>query len=97
MKDYMDIQLEVLRYEQMVERREDKIKELRAQIKSQESGDLHKFRCWHCKSELIWGGDHDIEDVMPDDKAEGISSNFSCSNYDCHTYVDVHHYFTEDY
>ena len=20
------------------------------------------MNCWHCKTELIWGGDHDIED-----------------------------------
>ena len=20
------------------------------------------MKCWHCETELIWGGDHDIED-----------------------------------
>ena len=20
------------------------------------------MRCWHCHTELIWGGDHDVED-----------------------------------
>lgn len=20
------------------------------------------MNCWHCKTELIWGGDHDIDD-----------------------------------
>jgi len=34
--------------------------------------------CWHCNSELIWGGDHDLEDCGHD--REGIISNFSCPN-----------------
>ena len=21
------------------------------------------MNCWHCNTELIWGGDHDIDDV----------------------------------
>jgi DNA-directed RNA polymerase subunit RPC12/RpoP len=27
------------------------------------------MNCWHCKAELIWGGDHDLE------KAEGVYSD----------------------
>jgi len=22
------------------------------------------MNCWHCGTELIWGGDHDLEDEM---------------------------------
>ena len=85
MKDFMELQLEVLRYEQMVERREDKIKQLQSIIDSQDPNDLHRFRCWHCDCELIWGGDHDTEDNEDYD----IVSNLSCPK--CHSAVDVWH------
>ena len=91
-KEYMELQLEVLKYEQMVERREEKIKKLQSVIASQDPNDLHRFRCWHCDSELIWGGDHDIQEVMLEEDKEGIASNFSCSNYDCNTHVEVYHF-----
>ena len=35
------------------------------------------MNCWHCKTELIWGGDHDIED---DEGNTLISTNLSCPN-----------------
>jgi len=31
--------------------------------------------CWHCQDELIWGGDHDLDD----DSEFVIESNFSCA------------------
>ena len=43
-----------------------------------------RFTCWHCGSELVWGGDHDLEQEDYD-----IVSNFSCMN--CETYVEVYH------
>ena len=95
-KEYMELQLEVLKYEQMVERREEKIKKLQNIIASQDPNDLHRFRCWHCDSELIWGGDHDIQEVMLEEDKEGIASNFSCSNYDCNTHVEVYHFIEEE-
>ena len=95
-KEYMELQLEVLKYEQMVERREEKIKKLQNVIASQDPNDLHRFRCWHCDSELIWGGDHDIQEVMLEEDKEGIASNFSCSNYDCNTHVEVYHFIEEE-
>ena len=95
-KEYMELQLEVLKYEQMVERREEKIKKLQNVIASQDPNDLHRFRCWHCDSELIWGGDHDIQEVMLEEDKEGIASNFSCSNYDCNTHVEVYHFIQEE-
>ena len=43
------------------------------------------MKCWHCNTELIWGGDHDTED----NEMYDIVSNLSCP--DCHTAVDVWH------
>ena len=43
------------------------------------------MKCWHCKTELIWGGDHDIEENEDYD----IITNLSCPN--CHSYVEVYH------
>ena len=37
------------------------------------------MNCWHCNTELIWGGDHDTEDNEDYD----IVSNLSCPN--CHS------------
>ena len=44
------------------------------------------MKCWHCKAELIWGGDFDYDDYGI--TGEGIVSNFSCSN--CRAYVEVY-------
>ena len=102
MKEYMDLQLEVLQYEQMVERRDEKIKRLKDIIKTQGGDDRSKFLCWHCKSELIWGGDHDTDELAwetwmaLEGNNEGIISNFSCSNYDCNTHVEVFHFFSPE-
>ena len=43
------------------------------------------MNCWHCQTELIWGGDHDMEDNEDYD----IITNLSCPN--CHCHVDVFH------
>ena len=43
------------------------------------------MNCWHCGTELIWGGDHDTEDNEDYD----IVSNLSCPN--CHCHVEVYH------
>jgi len=52
------------------------------------------MKCWHCKSDLIWGGDHDIEDLDTDE--DGILTNLSCSNEKCNTQVEVYHYMPLD-
>ena len=41
------------------------------------------MKCWHCNTELIWGGDHDIED----DEEFIMATNLSCPN--CKTLVMV--------
>ena len=49
------------------------------------SEERKKMNCWHCNNELIWGGDHDMED----DEDYDIVTNLSCPK--CHTHVDVYH------
>ena len=43
------------------------------------------MNCWHCNTELIWGGDQDTED----NEYYDIVSNLSCPK--CHSTVDVWH------
>ena len=42
------------------------------------------MNCWHCKTELIWGGDHDIEE----DESFCMVTNHSCPN--CGSYVETY-------
>ena len=45
------------------------------------------MNCWHCNTELIWGGDHDLDDF---DEAEySMVTNLSCPR--CHSYVEVYY------
>lgn len=44
------------------------------------------MNCWHCNGELIWGGDHDIEDENED---YSIVSNLSSPK--CHCLVEVYY------
>ena len=44
------------------------------------------MNCWRCQTELIWGGDHDIEEENED---YDIVTNLSCPK--CYTAVDVYH------
>ncbi len=43
------------------------------------------LNCWHCKTELIWGGDHDIED----DEEHSMVTNLSCPK--CESFVLVYY------
>jgi hypothetical protein len=47
------------------------------------------MNCWHCKGELIWGGDHDLEDECEE---YSMVSNLSCPSCGCHVEV----YFPKD-
>ena len=42
--------------------------------------------CWHCKTELIWGGDHDIDEK---DENYSMVTNLSCPK--CRSVVDVYY------
>tara|TARA_R110002051_G_scaffold99005_2_gene169368 strand:- start:1607 stop:1765 length:159 start_codon:yes stop_codon:yes gene_type:complete len=42
------------------------------------------MNCWHCKAELIWGGDHDV-----DDSEEFVmETNLTCP--ECNTFYLVY-------
>ena len=41
------------------------------------------MNCWHCQTELVWGGDHDCEDE--EDFAR--VTNLSCPECDSVVYV----------
>jgi len=43
------------------------------------------MKCWHCDTELIWGGDHDIEDEHGE---FCMVTNLSCPN--CGAHVEVY-------
>ena len=45
-----------------------------------------KMNCWQCKTELIWGGDHDVEN---EDSEYLIESNLHCPH--CGTFVLVYY------
>jgi len=44
------------------------------------------MNCWHCNSELIWGGDHDISD---ENEEYVIVTNLSCPK--CKSFVEVYY------
>ena len=45
------------------------------------------MRCYHCENELIWGGDHDLDE---DDRKEyDIVTNLSCPS--CATVIYMYH------
>lgn len=45
------------------------------------------MKCWHCNTELIWGGDHDLEEEDGFDEY-CVVSNLSCPN--CNSLVEVY-------
>ena len=45
------------------------------------------MNCWHCETELIWGGDHDGEDYCNEEY--NIVTNLSCPK--CDAFVLVYH------
>ena len=45
------------------------------------------MNCWHCGTELIWGGDHDMDDVNDGDENMTFSPIFLVR-----IYVEVFHY-----
>ena len=47
------------------------------------------MNCWHCKTELIWGGDHSLDEGdYPLRSGEySMITNLSCPK--CHSFVEV--------
>jgi hypothetical protein len=43
------------------------------------------MNCWHCNTDLIWGGDHDAEDS----DTFSMVTNLSCPK--CHSFVEVYY------
>ena len=43
------------------------------------------MKCYNCHTELIWGGDHDLEE----DETHSMITNLSCPK--CEAYVEVYH------
>ena len=43
------------------------------------------MNCWHCNNELIWGGDHDIDE---EDEEYKMVTNLSCPK--CASFVLVY-------
>ena len=43
------------------------------------------MNCWHCKKELIWGGDHNIDE---EETLYSIVTNLSCP--ECDSFVLVY-------
>ena len=48
--------------------------------------------CWHCNTELIWGGDHDCDASMDSFLDYSIETNLSCPECGCLVLV----YYPED-
>ena len=44
------------------------------------------MNCWHCNTELIWGGDHDIEE---ENDTYSMVTKLSCPT--CHSLVEVYY------
>ena len=44
------------------------------------------MNCWHCKQELIWGGDQDIDE---ESESFSVCTNLSCP--DCGSFVEVYY------
>ena len=43
------------------------------------------MNCWHCNTDLIWGGDHDLEE---EDENYSMVTNLSCPK--CESLVEVY-------
>ena len=44
------------------------------------------MNCWHCNTELIWGGDNDCEDITEE---YSFVTNLHCPR--CNSYVEVYY------
>jgi len=49
------------------------------------------MKCWVCNEELVWGGDHDIDEDVEIDNEHTMITNLSCPNESCNAFVEVYH------
>ena len=47
------------------------------------------MKCWVCNTELIWGGDHDLDEEEPIIEGYKIVTNLSCPS--CDAWHEVYH------
>ena len=47
------------------------------------------MKCWVCNEELVWGGDHDLEEDETHFGGHTMITNLSCPK--CEAYVEVYH------
>jgi len=55
---------------------------------SRTMGEIY-MKCWVCNEELVWGGDHDLEEDETHFGGNTMITNLSCQN--CNAYVEVYH------
>ena len=48
------------------------------------AGKVDRMNCWHCKTAIIWGGDHDVER----NEEYIMETNLSCP--ECNSFVLVY-------
>ena len=57
-------------------------------IKAFEHSGFQQMKCWYCfEGQMIWGGDHDIEDNDTYD----FETNFTCNNEECNAVAIFYH------
>ena len=44
------------------------------------------MNCWHCNTELIWGGDSDLDDISEE---YSMLTNLHCPK--CKSYIEVYY------
>ena len=49
------------------------------------------MKCWVCNEELVWGGDHDLEEDETHFGGHTMITNLSCPNESCNAFVEVYH------
>ena len=47
---------------------------------------IQEMNCWHCNTELIWGGDNDCRDITEE---YSFVTNLHCPR--CNSYVEVYY------
>lgn len=67
------------------------LKKLCDKADKQDGNNQRNNPCYICGGELIWGGDHDLEEDETHFRGHKIITNLSCSNNNCNAYVEYYH------